>query len=56
MADISARGVQARLGVVAEDEAQALVSRVFNAYIDLMRKVQTTYWCPPPFWAAVISI
>ena len=39
--------VQARLGVVAEDDAQALVTHVFSAYIDLMRKVQTTYWYIP---------
>ena len=33
------------LGVVAEDDCQALVTRVFAAYLKLMRKVQTTYWC-----------
>lgn len=30
--------------VTAEDR-QALVTRVFAAYLTLMRKVQTTYWC-----------
>lgn len=24
---------------------QALVTKVFDSYIKLMRKVQTTYWC-----------
>ena len=30
---------------MSEDDAQALVTRVFSAYLALMRKVQTTYWC-----------
>ena len=33
--------------VTAEDR-QALVTRVFAAYLTLMRKVQTTYWCALP--------
>ncbi|KAG1671647.1 hypothetical protein FOA52_006878 [Chlamydomonas sp. UWO 241] len=37
----------ARLGVVQEADRQALVTRVFAAYITLMRKVQTTYWLEP---------
>ena len=42
---LTCRCDQARLGAVEEDDAQALVTRVFSAYLDLMRKVQTTYWC-----------
>ena len=30
---------------MTEDDAQALVLRVFASYLSLMRKVQTTYWC-----------
>jgi len=30
---------------VTEDDAQALVLRVFASYLSLMRRVQTTYWC-----------
>ena len=31
--------------MVTEDDAQALVLRVFASYLSLMRRVQTTYWC-----------
>ena len=34
----------ARLGVLTEKDGPALVLRVFKQYLDLMRKVQTTYW------------
>eukprot|EP00250_Pteridium_aquilinum_P000019 c10031_g1_i1 orf=230-1441(+) len=37
----------ARLGLVNEDDYQALVSRVFVQYLELMRKLQTTYWLEP---------
>ncbi|KAL4421972.1 hypothetical protein ABPG77_010995 [Micractinium sp. CCAP 211/92] len=37
----------ARLGVVGRDDAQALVTRVFARYLQLMRKLQTTYWLEP---------
>lgn len=37
----------ARLGLVNEDDYQALVARVFVKYLDLMRKLQTTYWLEP---------
>lgn len=37
----------ARLGLVIEDDYQALVSRVFVRYLELMRKLQTTYWLEP---------
>lgn len=37
----------ARLGLVNEDDYQALVSRVFVRYLELMRKLQTTYWLEP---------
>ena len=30
------------------EDSQALVTRVFAAYLALMRKVQTTYWCALP--------
>ena len=30
---------------MGEADRQALVTRVFAAYLALMRKVQTTYWC-----------
>ncbi len=32
-------------GVFASEDAQALVTRVFDRYLTLMRKVQKTYWC-----------
>lgn len=36
-----------RLGVFQAGDEQALVCRVFKSYLQLMRKVQTTYWyCP----------
>ena len=34
----------ARLGVVGIDDAPALVLRVFAQYLQLMRRIQTTYW------------
>jgi hypothetical protein len=34
---------------VGEADRQALVTRVFAAYLALMRKVQTTYWCAQSF-------
>ena len=34
-----------RLGVFDAKDAPALVARVFNSYLRLMRKLQTTYWC-----------
>ncbi|KAL3347443.1 hypothetical protein AABB24_021223 [Solanum stoloniferum] len=37
----------ARLGVVKEEDYQALVSRVFVKYLDLMRKLQVTYCLEP---------
>lgn len=37
----------AKLGVVGRDDAQALVTRVFARYLQLMRKIQTTYWLEP---------
>ncbi|XP_031492948.1 uncharacterized protein LOC116259337 isoform X2 [Nymphaea colorata] len=37
----------ARLGVLTEEDYQALVSRVFVKYIELMRKLQTVYWLEP---------
>lgn len=37
----------ARLGLVNEDDYQALVTHVFVQYLDLMRKLQTTYWLEP---------
>ncbi|EFN59472.1 hypothetical protein CHLNCDRAFT_18967 [Chlorella variabilis] len=37
----------AKLGVVGEGDAQALVTRVFARYLELMRKIQTTYWLEP---------
>ena len=39
--------------VTAEDR-QALVTRVFAAYLTLMRKVQTTYWCARPFMNQIL--
>jgi hypothetical protein len=44
--------LQARLGVVTEDDAPALVLRIFARYLSLMRRVQTTYWCVAvtPVW------
>ncbi|KAH7424055.1 hypothetical protein KP509_12G087500 [Ceratopteris richardii] len=37
----------ARLGLVNSDDYQALVSRTFVRYLELMRKLQTTYWLEP---------
>jgi serine/threonine-protein phosphatase 2A activator len=37
----------ARLGLLNEDDYQALVARVFVKYLDLMRRLQTTYWLEP---------
>ena len=35
----------ARLGVLQPGDAAALGLRVFDCYVQLMRRVQTTYWC-----------
>jgi serine/threonine-protein phosphatase 2A activator len=35
------------LGVLKEVDCQAVLLKVFNAYLALMREVQTTYWCAP---------
>lgn len=37
----------AKLGLVGQEDCQGLVLRVFKKYLDLMRKVQTTYWLEP---------
>lgn len=37
----------ARLGAVGRGDRQALMAHVFVRYLDLMRKVQTTYWLEP---------
>ena len=37
----------ARLGLVDESDCEALVLVVFKRYLDLMRKIQTTYWLEP---------
>uniref|UniRef100_A0A0C9RI51 Serine/threonine-protein phosphatase 2A activator n=1 Tax=Wollemia nobilis TaxID=56998 RepID=A0A0C9RI51_9CONI len=37
----------ARLGLIGEEDYQAVVSRVFVKYLDLMRRLQTTYWLEP---------
>ncbi|CAD7697839.1 unnamed protein product [Ostreobium quekettii] len=37
----------AKLGLVGPGDCQGLVLRVFKSYLDLMRKVQTTYWLEP---------
>jgi serine/threonine-protein phosphatase 2A activator len=37
----------AKLGVVKEGDAPALVLSVFDTYLKLMRKIQTTYWLEP---------
>eukprot|EP01018_Ginkgo_biloba_P013134 Gb_13358 [translate_table: standard] len=37
----------ARLGLIKEEDYQAVVSRVFVKYLNLMRKLQTTYWLEP---------
>jgi serine/threonine-protein phosphatase 2A activator len=37
----------ARLGLLKEDDYHAVVARVFVKYLDLMRKLQTTYWLEP---------
>ncbi|KAI9151028.1 Serine/threonine-protein phosphatase 2A activator 2 [Blastocladiella emersonii ATCC 22665] len=36
-----------KLGLVTDDDKPALILRVFVRYIDLMRKVQFTYWLEP---------
>ena len=41
--------------MVTEDDAQALVLRVFASYISLMRKVQTAYWCGRQCWALNVN-
>lgn len=37
----------ARLGLIGKDDYQAVVSRVFVMYLDLMRRLQTIYWLEP---------
>ncbi|XP_059069922.1 uncharacterized protein LOC131073651 isoform X2 [Cryptomeria japonica] len=37
----------ARLGLIVEEDYQAVVSRIFVKYLDLMRRLQTTYWLEP---------
>jgi serine/threonine-protein phosphatase 2A activator len=37
----------AKLGAVGERDRRALVTRVFAAYVRLMRRLQTTYWMEP---------
>lgn len=37
----------ARIGVVHEEDREALILLVFNNYLRLMRKVQVTYWLEP---------
>ena len=37
----------ARMGLVQENDREALVLRIFNDYLRLMRKVQVTYWLEP---------
>lgn len=47
----------AKLGVVGQSDAQALVTRVFHRYLQLMRKIQVGSWdlfgfrCMPVFAA-----
>lgn len=36
--------IECRLGVLREDDGPAIVLLVFGDYLNLMRKVQTTYW------------
>eukprot|EP00898_Chlorokybus_atmophyticus_P008418 jgi/Chlat1/8578/Chrsp82S00655 len=36
-----------KLGVFAAEDRQALVTHVFLAYLQLMRRLQTTYWLEP---------
>lgn len=36
-----------RAGVVNAQDAQALVTKVFDRYVRLMRRIQTTYWLEP---------
>eukprot|EP00201_Polytomella_parva_P000802 CAMPEP_0175082506 /NCGR_PEP_ID=MMETSP0052_2-20121109/26799_1 /TAXON_ID=51329 ORGANISM="Polytomella parva, Strain SAG 63-3" /NCGR_SAMPLE_ID=MMETSP0052_2 /ASSEMBLY_ACC=CAM_ASM_000194 /LENGTH=188 /DNA_ID=CAMNT_0016353721 /DNA_START=236 /DNA_END=799 /DNA_ORIENTATION=+ len=37
----------AKLGVFAESDRTALVLVIFNSYLNLMRKLQTSYWLEP---------
>jgi len=37
----------AKLGVVTDADRKALVLRVFKRYLDLVRRIQTTYWLEP---------
>ena len=34
-----------KLGVLRKEDQQAVVVRVFKRYLDVMRTLQTTYWC-----------
>ena len=36
-----------RLGVLCEKDSLAIVTRIFNRYLQLMRLIQTTYWLEP---------
>ena len=45
------------LGVLGEEDCQAVLLKAFTAYLALMREVQTTYWCAelaPPAYACMI--
>ena len=53
MADLMARQHLHRLtkraqslpaGIIRREDLVAMVTKVFTKYIDLMRKLQTTYW------------
>lgn len=43
------------LAQVTAADQQALVTRVFAAYLALMRKVQITYWCAPGSLAPALA-
>jgi hypothetical protein len=36
--------VESRLGVLRENDGPAIVLLVFSDYLNVMRKIQTTYW------------
>ena len=45
----------ARLGVLGPHDAPAVGLRIFPHYLNLMRRVQTTYWCAAASQAAEAS-